>query len=114
MCRADAGQFGLALAQNALGIGALGFAKGLYALATTESAWASAQVTTNFAMNAAFLPPMIDVTPNLVPKIVPVRWVGPGYVNWNRILEAEGRTVRLYKDVYNQGGNFLRRDPYIP
>jgi len=59
MCRADARQLGLALAQNALGIGAIGFAKGLYVLATTESAWASAQVTTNFAMNAALLPPMM-------------------------------------------------------
>ena len=37
---------------------------------------------------------------------------GAGYVRWNRILDSEGNTVRLYKDVYGQGGNFLRRDPY--
>jgi hypothetical protein len=38
---------------------------------------------------------------------------GAGYVKWNRILSEEGNTVRLYKDVYNQGGNFERRDWYF-
>lgn len=39
---------------------------------------------------------------------------GAGYVRWNRILDEEGRTIRLFKDVYDQGANFLRRDPYVP
>jgi RHS repeat-associated protein len=39
---------------------------------------------------------------------------GAGYVRWNKVLNQEGGTVRLFKDVYNQGGNFLRRDWYIP
>jgi uncharacterized protein RhaS with RHS repeats len=38
---------------------------------------------------------------------------GAGYVRWNRILTEEGGTLRLFKDVYNQGGNFLRRDWYV-
>jgi hypothetical protein len=38
---------------------------------------------------------------------------GAGLVRWNRILNAEGSTVRLFKDVYNQAGNFVRRDWYV-
>jgi RHS repeat-associated protein len=38
---------------------------------------------------------------------------GAGYVRWNRILDADGNTVRLFKDVYDQGGKFLRRDWYV-
>lgn len=38
---------------------------------------------------------------------------GAGHVRWNRILDREGHTIRLYKDVYEQGGNFLRRDWYV-
>jgi RHS repeat-associated protein len=38
---------------------------------------------------------------------------GAGYVRWNRILDAEGNTARLFKDVYGQGGEFLRRDWYV-
>lgn len=38
---------------------------------------------------------------------------GAGAVRWNRVLDAEGSTIRLYKDVYNQGGNWLRRDWYV-
>jgi len=35
---------------------------------------------------------------------------GAGYVRWNKILDESGRTIRLFKDVYNQGGKWLRRD----
>ena len=38
---------------------------------------------------------------------------GAGYVKWNRILNEEGSTIRLFKDVYDQGGNYLRRDWYV-
>lgn len=38
---------------------------------------------------------------------------GAGYVRWNRVLDAEGNTIRLYKDVYDQGGRFIRRDWYV-
>lgn len=38
---------------------------------------------------------------------------GAGFVRWNRVLNAEGSTVRLFKDVYDQAGSFLRRDWYI-
>jgi RHS repeat-associated protein len=38
---------------------------------------------------------------------------GAGYVKWNRVLNEEGSTVRLFKDVYDQGGKFLRRDWYV-
>ncbi len=34
-------------------------------------------------------------------------------MRWNRVLTEEGSTIRLYKDVYGQGGNFLRRDWYV-
>lgn len=39
---------------------------------------------------------------------------GAGYARWNRILNSEGRTIRLFKDVFGQGGEFIRRDPYVP
>lgn len=35
-----------------------------------------------------------------------------GYVNWTRILDAEGRTVRLFKDVFDRFNRFVRRDIY--
>lgn len=38
---------------------------------------------------------------------------GAGYVKWNRVLNEEGSTMRLFKDVYGQGGDFLRRDWYV-
>jgi hypothetical protein len=38
---------------------------------------------------------------------------GAGHVRWNRALGADGRTMRLYKDVYDQGGNYVRRDWYV-
>jgi RHS repeat-associated protein len=38
---------------------------------------------------------------------------GAGYVKWNRVLDEEGNTIRLYKDVYDRGGSFLRRDWYV-
>lgn len=38
---------------------------------------------------------------------------GAGYVRWNRVLNEEGSTIRLFKDVYNQGGKWLRRDWYV-
>lgn len=38
---------------------------------------------------------------------------GAGFVRWNRVLNAEGSTVRLFKDVYDEAGSFLRRDWYI-
>jgi uncharacterized protein RhaS with RHS repeats len=38
---------------------------------------------------------------------------GAGYVRWNRILGENGSTVRLFKDVYDQAGDFLRRDWYV-
>jgi RHS repeat-associated protein len=37
---------------------------------------------------------------------------GAGYVRWNKVVNSEGQTIRLYKDVYGQGGDFIRRDPY--
>ena len=37
---------------------------------------------------------------------------GAGYVRWNRILNQEGSTIRLFKDVFGQGGEFIRRDWY--
>jgi hypothetical protein len=37
---------------------------------------------------------------------------GAGFVRWSRTLDEEGRTIRLFKDVYDQGANFLRRDWY--
>lgn len=38
---------------------------------------------------------------------------GAGYVKWNRILDREGSTIRLFKDVYGRGGEYLRRDWYV-
>jgi len=38
---------------------------------------------------------------------------GAGYVKWNRVLNEEGSTIRLFKDVYDQGGKYLRRDWYV-
>lgn len=38
---------------------------------------------------------------------------GAGHVRWNRILDEKGSTMRLFKDVYDQGGNYLRRDWYV-
>ncbi len=38
---------------------------------------------------------------------------GAGYAKWNRVLNEEGSTLRLFKDVYNQGGKYLRRDWYV-
>lgn len=38
---------------------------------------------------------------------------GAGYVKWNRVLNEEGSTIRLFKDVYGQAGNYLRRDWYV-
>lgn len=51
-------------------------------------------------------------------KFTPAVWEvagekGAGYVKWNRVLNEEGRTIRLFKDVYDQGGNYLRRDWYM-
>jgi hypothetical protein len=38
---------------------------------------------------------------------------GAGYVRWNRIMDESGHTIRLFKDVYGQGGNHFRRDWYV-
>lgn len=38
---------------------------------------------------------------------------GAGYARWNRILSGEGSTIRLFKDVFGQGGEFIRRDWYV-
>jgi hypothetical protein len=38
---------------------------------------------------------------------------GAGYVRWNRVLSGEGSTIRLFKDVFGEGGEFLRRDWYV-
>jgi hypothetical protein len=38
---------------------------------------------------------------------------GAGYVNWNRVRDENGSTMRLFKDVYDQGGDYLRRDWYV-
>jgi hypothetical protein len=35
---------------------------------------------------------------------------GANYVRWQRTLNEEGRTIRLFKDVFNQGGDWIRRD----
>ena len=37
---------------------------------------------------------------------------GAGFVRWSRVLTEDGSTLRLYKDVSGQGGDFLRRDWY--
>lgn len=37
---------------------------------------------------------------------------GAGYVRWQRYLDGSGRTVRLFKDVWNQSGRWIRRDWY--
>ncbi|MEP6763888.1 MAG: hypothetical protein ABJB66_06235 [Gemmatimonadaceae bacterium] len=38
---------------------------------------------------------------------------GAGYVRYNKIFSEEGKTMRMYKDVYGQGGDFIRRDWYV-
>lgn len=38
---------------------------------------------------------------------------GASYVRWNRVLGHEGSTIRLFKDVFGQGGDFIRRDWYV-
>lgn len=38
---------------------------------------------------------------------------GAGFVRWSKILGEDGKTMRLFKDVYDQGANFLRRDWYV-
>jgi hypothetical protein len=59
-----------------------------------------------------------DVTFSRVGQFVRGVWEVPGnkeasYARWNRILDSDGNTVRLFKDVYDQGGDFLRRDWYV-
>jgi RHS repeat-associated protein len=35
-----------------------------------------------------------------------------GHVDWYRVLNKDGRTIRLFKDVFDKTGRWLRRDPY--
>ena len=56
-----------------------------------------------------------EVSLSKVGRFVKATWSvagdkGAGYVKWTRILDEDGKTARLYKDVYDQGGKFLRRD----
>ena len=59
-----------------------------------------------------------EVTFSQLGKFVRAVWEvagekGAGYVKWNRVLNEEGSTIRLFKDVYDQAGNYLRRDWYV-
>jgi uncharacterized protein RhaS with RHS repeats len=56
VCAADIRQAALSTTGTILGVGALGYGKGLVTLATSETAWEVPAVTNAFARNAAFLP----------------------------------------------------------
>lgn len=56
VCSADVRQAALSTAGTVLGVGAVGYAKGLVTLAASEGAWEVPAVTSAFARNAAFLP----------------------------------------------------------